>query len=234
MSKRFIDTDLFNKKWFRKLPENYKLLWVYILTSCDLAGIWEVDFERAEFNGCKVTEKKAVELFEKQILIIENNKRWLVKDFCDFQYGKLSPKSPVHKKVIGILESHSCNGINLYNTLLNRVLCTLKEEDKDKEEEKEEDKEEDKDGEKKEIKTKYAEFVLLTEQEFEKLKIELGDDTAKAIEILNNYKGANGKKYKSDYLAIKNWVIDRVRMGNLKLKPVEVGKEKSYSNDWVK
>jgi hypothetical protein len=28
---------------------------------------------------------------------------------------------------------------------------------------------------------------------------------------MNNYKGATGKKYKSDYLAILNWVIDKVK-----------------------
>jgi hypothetical protein len=30
------------------------------------------------------------------------------------------------------------------------------------------------------------------------------------IEVLDNYKGANGKKYKSDYRAILNWVVERV------------------------
>ena len=29
------------------------------------------------------------------------------------------------------------------------------------------------------------------------------------IEILNNYKGSKGKKYKSDYMAILNWVVER-------------------------
>ena len=29
------------------------------------------------------------------------------------------------------------------------------------------------------------------------------------IQILDNYKGANGKKYKSDYRAILNWVVDK-------------------------
>ena len=29
------------------------------------------------------------------------------------------------------------------------------------------------------------------------------------IEILDNYKGAKGKRYKSDYRAILTWVVDR-------------------------
>ena len=29
------------------------------------------------------------------------------------------------------------------------------------------------------------------------------------IEILDNYKGSKGKKYRSDYRAILNWVVNR-------------------------
>ena len=34
------------------------------------------------------------------------------------------------------------------------------------------------------------------------------------IEILDNYKGQNGKKYKSDYRAILNWVVKRYEEEN--------------------
>lgn len=59
-------------------------------------------------------------------------------------------------------------------------------------------------------KFKYADFVSLTKDEFVKLAEEFTEDSAKRmIEILNNYKGSSGKKYKSDYMAIRNWVVDR-------------------------
>ena len=65
---------------------------------------------------------------------------------------------------------------------------------------------------KKPAKKRYAEYVMLTEDEHQKLLQELGETgTDRVVEILNNYKGANGKKYKSDYLAIRNWVIERYR-----------------------
>lgn len=61
-------------------------------------------------------------------------------------------------------------------------------------------------------KVKFAEFVTMTEAEHQKLTAEIGEPlAARCIEILNNYKGANGKRYKSDYLAIRNWVIQRAR-----------------------
>lgn len=59
-------------------------------------------------------------------------------------------------------------------------------------------------------KYKYAEFVSLTRGEYAKLCVLYSDEGAKRmIEILDNYKGANGKRYKSDYRAILNWVVDR-------------------------
>ena len=59
-------------------------------------------------------------------------------------------------------------------------------------------------------KYKYAEFVTLTRDEYTKLCVEYEEEPAlEMIEILNNYKGSRGRKYKSDYLAIRGWVKDK-------------------------
>ncbi len=59
-------------------------------------------------------------------------------------------------------------------------------------------------------KIKFADFVSLTNAEYEALVAKLGEDGAKrCIEILDNYKGSTGKKYKSDYRTILNWVVQR-------------------------
>lgn len=56
----------------------------------------------------------------------------------------------------------------------------------------------------------YAEFVTLTSDEYGKLCAEYGEDPTKVmIDILNNYKGSKGRKYKSDYLTIRGWVKDK-------------------------
>lgn len=57
----------------------------------------------------------------------------------------------------------------------------------------------------------YADDVLLTETEYSALIAKLGSKQAadECIEILSNYKGATGRKYKSDYKAILNWVVDK-------------------------
>ncbi|MBU5486423.1 hypothetical protein KQI86_19160 [Clostridium sp. MSJ-11] len=77
--------------------------------------------------------------------------------------------------------------------------------------------------ERKNNKIKYAEFVTMTLEEYKKLVEQHGEDAVKRmIDVLDNYKGANGKKYKSDYRAILNWVVKKVQEeNNVKLKEVQ-------------
>jgi len=59
-------------------------------------------------------------------------------------------------------------------------------------------------------KTKYAEFVSMTNDEYTSLIAKHGEIVVlRCIEILDNYKGATGKTYKSDYRAVLNWVVKR-------------------------
>lgn len=59
-------------------------------------------------------------------------------------------------------------------------------------------------------KIKFADFVSLTNVEYDALVAKLGEEgTKRCIEILDNYKGSTGKKYKSDYRTILNWVVQR-------------------------
>lgn len=59
-------------------------------------------------------------------------------------------------------------------------------------------------------KVKYAEAVSMQESEYQKLVEQFGQRfTEKLIEELDNYKVANGKRYKDDYRAILNWVVEK-------------------------
>ncbi len=60
----------------------------------------------------------------------------------------------------------------------------------------------------------YAEFVSMTRHEYETLVQQYGErDTKKMISKLDNYKGAHGKTYDSDYRTILLWVVDSVVNG---------------------
>ncbi|WDU82814.1 helix-turn-helix domain-containing protein [Caloramator sp. Dgby_cultured_2] len=60
-------------------------------------------------------------------------------------------------------------------------------------------------------KIKYAEYVSMTEQQYNLLIQKYGEEkTKRMIEVLDNYKGAKGKQYKDDYRAILMWVAEKV------------------------
>ena len=73
----------------------------------------------------------------------------------------------------------------------------------------------------KEIYISYSDNVKLTEKEYNSLVVKYGNtNTQKFIEKLENYKGATGKKYKSDYKAILSWVVDAIDKGKNVVKEI--------------
>lgn len=65
------------------------------------------------------------------------------------------------------------------------------------------------------LKKHFAEFVTMTNGEYEKLVATHGKELAdQCISKLNNYKGSSGKTYKSDYRAILNWVVESIKGKN--------------------
>jgi len=128
LPKRFTDSDKWKKKWFRCLSNDHKVFWIYVLDQCDHAGIWEVDFEAAEFFCSGINESEIRQVFKKQYQEIDNGKRWFLKDFVDFQYGTLNENNRAHLSVINILLKYKL----IENKGLIRPLQGYKDKDKDK------------------------------------------------------------------------------------------------------
>ena len=77
---------------------------------------------------------------------------------------------------------------------------------------KEERKKDNKEKKDKEIKKAYAENVLLTESEYQRLTDEYGKElTDRSVEYLSSYKVEKSYKTKSDNLTIRRWVIDAAK-----------------------
>lgn len=86
-------------------------------------------------------------------------------------------------------------------------------------------------GKKKEV----CEDVFLFDNEIEKLINEYGDaGYNRMIDILSNYKGSTGKKYKSDYKAILNWVVKRFQEEKVNPKKSNPLRDNFYSNTYAK
>jgi hypothetical protein len=87
MPKRFRDTEIWQKPWFRKMTPALKVAWDYVLDHCDGVGVWVPDLEAAEFYiGDKVDWAGLREAVNGNIETLENGKWWVV-DFCCFQHG---------------------------------------------------------------------------------------------------------------------------------------------------
>lgn len=109
MAKRFTDTEIWDKSWFMELTPTMKCFVKYVRDKCDIAGIWHPNYTLASvYIGEKVNETDLLlidsgEQFEKM-----SDGKILCKGFIEFQYGgKLNPSSPIHAKVISILEKYN-------------------------------------------------------------------------------------------------------------------------------
>ena len=151
MAKRFMDTDLWNKKWFRELPVRLKIVWFYLINKCNHAGIWECDIDLLSFQiGENYTLKEILEAFGDNLKEIGDNKIFITK-FCKFQYGELNPSVRVHQSVMKLLQKHN---IDLDKSLLSVSDKLLSVKDKEKEKDKGKD-----------INTKKEEFAKRVEKE---------------------------------------------------------------------
>lgn len=137
MSKRFIDTELWQKSWFQELSSENKLLTLYIFQNCDSAGVWDINYRMAQFIiGEPVNEQNIKTINEHNYMFekFDNNKIFVV-DFIKFQYGSLSENCKPHKPIIEKLKKYG-----LYERVLkgySKGIETLEEKEKEKYKEKE-------------------------------------------------------------------------------------------------
>lgn len=114
MAKRLTDTGKWSKKWFRGLPEAYKLFWLYLCDVCDHAGTWEVDMETARLQASgEIDEQKALELFGHRVRVIDDGHRWWIVGFIKFHYanakGEISAKNNIYSAVQNTLDKYGLN-----------------------------------------------------------------------------------------------------------------------------
>lgn len=192
MSKRFTDTAIWEKRWFRELSVNEKTVWFYLKDRCDNVGVWEGDRDTAEFLiGESVDWEGFRQRCNKNIVEMDNGKWWL-QDFCDFQWGDLVETNNAHCSYIRLLKKHGVEG-------LVRGLGALQEQEKEKELEKEKDK-----------RGKHPRFgVPMNMTRYNNLVADYGVAAVdQAIQERIDWENAKGKPKSKDYAsAASGWML---------------------------
>ena len=85
MAKRLTDSTKWNDNWFTELPSDVKLIWLYILDTCDHAGVYKVSYKLIRFNtGTERTETEIIEYLKDRIYIADD--KWFIPKLITFQY----------------------------------------------------------------------------------------------------------------------------------------------------
>lgn len=87
MAKRFTDTEKWEDEWFTDLSNDYKIIWFYLLDTCDNAGIWKKNIKKLNYLcNTNVSADDLLKVFSKRITILADEK-WFINKFCIVQYG---------------------------------------------------------------------------------------------------------------------------------------------------
>lgn len=115
MAKRYFDTNLHGKVWFRSLPWRIRESWRILSAECDLIGIWEIDLPGLNLSlniekGSPdwVTLEDLLKAFGKRLKHVEDDKLFIT-GFIAFQYGdesgEISPKNKLLPKLTRMLKA---------------------------------------------------------------------------------------------------------------------------------
>lgn len=92
MSKRFIDTELFDDSWFMDLSKDGKLLWIYCLTKCNHAGIVELNEKLCRLQTGINSLETVIKELSKCLISIKDN-YFLIPKYFEYQYPTYPEKS---------------------------------------------------------------------------------------------------------------------------------------------
>jgi hypothetical protein len=87
MAKRFTDTDKWKDEWYTELSSDYKIIWQYLLDTCDNAGIYKRNIKLLNYYcNTNVSADEILKVFNKRVSQLADDK-WLINKFCVYQYG---------------------------------------------------------------------------------------------------------------------------------------------------
>lgn len=87
MAKRFTDTEKWKDEWYTELTSDYKIIWQYLLDTCDNAGIYKRNIKLLNYYcNTNVSAEDILKVFNKRVSQLAEDK-WIINKFCVYQYG---------------------------------------------------------------------------------------------------------------------------------------------------
>lgn len=202
------------------LPNKYKLFWIFLLTDCDHAGVWQVNYKTASFYVGEHLEPSECERFLKgRIVKIENDKYWFLPKFIEFQYGQeLKESNLALKSVIQILRKYK-----LFDFLpkVKIILGANKGHKRSSKAPKDKDKEEDKGEDKRSSLGKSENLFLRNPSMIETIEYfeSCGYPKEEAEKFWSNYEGlgwvtAHGGVIKNWQAKVIGWMNNSKQLNN--------------------
>jgi hypothetical protein len=121
MSKRFIDTGLFDDDWFMDLSKDGKLLWIFLITKCDHAGMIKINSKLIKFHTGINNFDETIKELSKSLVTVSEQLIFIPK-YIFFQYPGF-PKSNVRQQDSALKILKSFNLIKDDNLTLNIELA---------------------------------------------------------------------------------------------------------------
>lgn len=105
MAKRFIDTGIFDDDWFMDLSKDGKLLWIYLITKCNHAGMIKINEKLCKIQtGIEDLGNPIKELGNRLVTVTDH--LYFIPKYIDFQYpGFPNSKVKQQQSAVDILVS---------------------------------------------------------------------------------------------------------------------------------
>lgn len=145
MAKRFTDTEKWRDEWWGSLSNDYRIVWLYLVDSCSIAGIWKKDFRGLNFNcNTNVSEEEFLEVFGARV--VDKGNFFFIPKFVRFQCPKgLKSHKPAVVSIVKELQDN--NLIQILNELYGNDYLIIKDKGKGKDKGKDKGKEGEKEKE---------------------------------------------------------------------------------------
>lgn len=153
MAKRFTETNKWQDGWFLSLPNDYRIIWLWLVDNCSIAGFWKKDFDSLNFfykpstPTSFIDETKFKEIFNGRCFDL--GEYFFIPKFLKVQYPQgltsnkpiiISIRKEIYKRLgndYSIITQSLGNDYPMITQSLDMIAQSYKIKDKDKDNKKE-------------------------------------------------------------------------------------------------